>query len=161
VLTAYSVNRPDGVTTALGIHFLVYCAVGACFAFSLYALLQPSSISDSGSAMYKPLPATVVTHEPPRTTDAALPIASGVPTAPESRTTGLSAPQLESAPQPELTPAPELAPRPELHPTVTAPSQPRSGRRLNRDVKIESSKRRSGPCIPGYDASGAQTRPCG
>jgi hypothetical protein len=161
VLTAYSVNRPDSVTAALGIHFLVYCAVGACFALSLYALLQPSSISDSGSAAYKPLPATVVTHEPLRTNDAALPIAPVVAIAPESRTTGSSMLQLEPAPQPELKPSPELAPQPELRPTLTAPSQPRSGRRPNRDVKIESSKRRSGPCIPGYDGSGAQTRPCG
>jgi hypothetical protein len=160
MITAYSVHRHDSVSTALGIHLLVYCAVGACFAFSLYALLHPASISDSGSAQYKPLPAAMITPEPPRSNDAALPMTAVVPIAPPSQTMGLSMPQPQLAPEPEPAPPPELAPAPEVHPTVTAPSQPRTGRRPNREVKIESPKRRA-PCIPAYDSSGAQTRPCG
>ena len=31
----------------------------------------------------------------------------------------------------------------------------------NREVKMESPKPRTAPCIPAYDSSGAQTRPCG
>ena len=53
------------MTAALGIHLIVYCAVGACFAFGLYALLQPSRAPNSGLAAYKPPPGTVVTYGKP------------------------------------------------------------------------------------------------
>jgi hypothetical protein len=49
-------KHPDGVTAALAIHLIVYCAVGASFAFALYVLLQPSRAPNSGLAAYKPLP---------------------------------------------------------------------------------------------------------
>ena len=47
MIAAYSAHRPDSVTAALGIHLIVYCAVGACLAFGLYALLQPSRAPNS------------------------------------------------------------------------------------------------------------------
>jgi hypothetical protein len=45
------------VSAALGIHLIVYCAIGAGLAFGLYALLQPSRTPNSGLALYKPPPA--------------------------------------------------------------------------------------------------------
>ena len=41
------------VSAALGIHLIVYCAIGARLAFGLYALLQPSRTPNSGLALYK------------------------------------------------------------------------------------------------------------
>ena len=43
------------VSAALGIHLIVYCAIGARLAFGLYALLQPSRTPNSGLALYNPL----------------------------------------------------------------------------------------------------------
>ena len=62
MIAAYSTHRIDSVSAALGIHLIVYCAVGACLAFGLYALLQPSRTPNSGLAVYKPPPAAVVTY---------------------------------------------------------------------------------------------------
>jgi len=151
VIAAYSAHRPDSVTAALGIHLIVYCAVGACLAFSLYALLQPSRAPNSGLAAYEPPPGAVVKYsKPSRATTVADPIVPIeqpiVPVAridPEPATTGRSTPE------------------PELKPTVARPPSPsRTARRPSREVKIESTRRRVAPCIPGYDSSGAQTRPC-
>jgi hypothetical protein len=140
---AYSGYRPDGVTAALGMHLVVYCAVGACFAFGLYALLQPSRVSNSGLAEYKPFPGTVVTYGKPFVMKSvAEPVTPVAPIEPEPETTGRSTHE------------------PELKPAVPAPSQPRTGKRPTRDVRMESPKRRA-ECIPAYDSSGAQTRPCG
>jgi hypothetical protein len=151
VIATYSAHHPDSTTAALGIHLIVYCAVGACLAFGLYALLQPSRAPNSGLAAYEPPPGVVVKYgQPSLATTVAEPIAPvEQPTAPtalidqEPATTGRTNPE------------------PELKPTITAPpSQLRTAKRPNREVKIESPKRRSVACIPGYDSSGAQTRPC-
>jgi hypothetical protein len=148
VIAAHSIHRMDSVSAALGIHLIVYCAVGACLAFGLYALLQPSRTPNSGLAVYKPPPAAVVTYAKRSTaTTGAEPIAlveqpiAPVPLDPEPITTGRSTPE------------------PELKPTITAPPS-RTAKRPNRDVRIDI-PRRGTACIPGYDSSGAQTRPCG
>src|SRR5262249_16241094 len=65
VTTTYSAHCPDSVTAALGIHLAVYCAVGACFTFGLYGLLQPARSPNSGLAEYKPPPGAVVTYVKP------------------------------------------------------------------------------------------------
>jgi hypothetical protein len=151
VIAAYSAHRPDSVTAALGIHLIVYCSVGACLAFGLYALLQPSRAPNSGLAV-EPRPGAVVKYDKPSlATKVAEPIAPVeqpiAPAAlidPEPATTGRSTPE------------------PELKPTIAAPpSQPRTAKRPNREVRIDSPKRRVAACIPGYDSSGAQIRPCG
>ena len=152
MIAAYSAHRPDSVTVALGIHLIVYCAVGACLAFGLYALLQPSRAPNSGLAAHEPPPGAVVKYGKPSlaTTVAEpiapveLPIAAAALIDPEPATTGRSTPE------------------PELKPTIAAPpSQPRTAKRPNREVRIDSPKRRGAACIPGYDSSGAQIRPCG
>jgi hypothetical protein len=144
LIAAYSAHRSDGETAALGTHLIVYCAVGACFAFGLYALLQPSHTPNSGLSAYKPPPGTVVMYGKPFLANSvAEPTAPVAPIEPEPTTTGRSAPE------------------PELKPMVTAPFQPRTSKRPNREVRIESPKRRGAVCIPAYDSSGAQTRPCG
>ena len=150
MIATYSAHHPDSVTAALGIHLMVYCAVGACLAFGLYALLQPSRTPNSGLAAYGPPPGAVVKYgKPSLATRVAEPIAPAgqpnVPVAlidPEPATTGRSTPE------------------PELKPTITAPARPRIGKRPNREVR-ESPKPRGAACIPAYDSSGAQTRPCG
>ena len=150
MIAACSARRPDSVTAALGIHLIVYCAVGACLVFGLYALLQPSRAPNSGLAAYEPPPGAVVKYGKPSlaTTVAEpiapveLPIAAAAPGDPEPATTGRS------------TPEPELK-------RTAPPSQPRTAKRPNREVRIDSPKRWGAACIPGYDSSGAQTRPCG
>ena len=152
MIAAHSIHRMESVSAALGIHLIVYCAVGACLAFGLYALLQPSRAPNSGLAAYEPPPGAVVKYgKSSLATTAAepiapveLPIAAAALIDPEPTTTGRSTPE------------------PELKPTVAAPPSPsRTARRPSREVKIESPRRRVAPCIPGYDSSGAQTRPCG
>ena len=144
MIAAYSAHRSDGETAALGIHLTVYCAIAACFAFGLYALLQPSRGPNSGLTAYKPPPATVISYGRSFLANSVVePIAPAAPIEPEPTTTGRSTPE------------------PELKPTVTAPSRPRTSKRVNREVRIERPRRRSAACIPGYDSSGAQTRPCG
>jgi hypothetical protein len=137
VIAAHSIHRMDSVSAALGIHLIVYCAVGAGLAFGLYALLQPSRTPNSGLAVYKPPPAAVVTYAKRSPATVEQPIAD-----PEPVTTGRSTPE------------------PELKPTITAPPS-RTARRPNREVRIDIPRRRAAACIPGYDSSGAQTRPCG
>jgi hypothetical protein len=151
VITAYSAQHPHSTTAALGIHLIVYCAVGACLAFGLYALLQPSRAPNSGLAAYEPPPGVVVKYgKPSLATTVAEPIAPvEQPIAPAALI------------DPEPATTARSTPESELKPTIAAPpSQPRTAKRPNREVKIESPKRRSVPCIPGYDSSGAQTRPC-
>src|SRR5262245_30564962 len=151
-MATYSARHPDSVTAALGVHLIVYSAVGACLAFGLYALLQPSRAPNSGLAAYEPPPGTVVKYgKPPTATTVSEPIAP---------VEQLTAPAALTAQEPATTG--RTNPEPEPQPTITAPpSQPRTAKRPNREVKIESPKRRVAPCIPGYDSSGAQTRPCG
>jgi hypothetical protein len=106
LIAAYSAHRSDGETAALGIHLIVYCAIAACFAFGLYALLQPSRGPNSGS--YKPPPATVISYGKSFLANSVVePIAPAAPFEPEPTTTGRS------------------TPGPELKPTVTAPFRPR------------------------------------
>jgi hypothetical protein len=102
------------VSAALGIHLIVYCAIGACLAFGLYVLLQPSRTPNSDLAVYKPPPAAVVTYgERSPATTGAEPIApveqpiAPIPLGdPEPVTTGRSTPE------------------PELKPTITGPPPP-------------------------------------
>ena len=105
MIAAYSAHRPDSVTAALGIHLVVYCAVGACLAFGLYALLQPSRAPNSGLAAYDLPPGAVVKYGKPSlaTTVAEpiapveLPIAAAALIDPEPATTGRSTPNRNSS----------------------------------------------------------------
>jgi hypothetical protein len=155
VIAPHSAQQSDSVTAALCIHLIVYCAVGACFAFALYALLQPSRAPNSGLEAYKPPPRTVVTYGRPFLSKrVSEPIAPVALISPEPTTTG------DSTSEPQ-----------QLKPTVVAPSKAHTAKRPKREVRVESAKRpsawmespkrRIAACIPGYDSSGAQTRPCG
>jgi hypothetical protein len=167
-------KRPDGRRAALGFHLAVDSALAVCLAFGVYALLHPSGVSSSYLAEYQALPAAVVTGDTPvPASAAALPMAAAAPIAPAPHIRSIStAPtnvmlQPEATPQPELAPQPEVAPQPELtappeaKPTVAPPSQRRTVKKPNREVRTGTSNRRGAGCIPGYDGSGAQTRPCG
>ena len=148
MIATYPTHRIDSESAALGIHLIVYCAVGAGLAFGLYALLQPSRTPNSGLAVYKPPPAEVVTYgkRSPATTGAE-------PIAPVEQ---------PIAPVPLGDPEPVTTGRstPEPEPTATAPPS-HTAKRPNRAVRIDIPRRRGAACIPGYDSSGAQTRPCG
>jgi hypothetical protein len=167
-------KRPDGRRAALAFHLAVDSALAICLGFGLYALLHPSGVSSSGFAEYQALPAAVITGDPPLPVSAAaLPMAAADPNAPAPQVRSISTapanamlqpeamPQPELAPQPEVAPQPELTPPPEAKPAVAPPSQRRTGKKPNRDVRTGTSNRRGAGCIPGYDGSGAQTRPCG
>jgi hypothetical protein len=162
-------KRPAGLRAALGFHLAVDAALAVCLGFGLYALLHPSGISSSGLAEYQALPAAVITGDTALPASAAaLPTAASPPIAPEPRIRSISTTpatvmlQPEAMPQPELAPQPEVAltPPPEAKPTVAPPTQRRTVKKPNRDVRMGTSNRRIG-CIPAYDSSGAQTRPCG
>ena len=172
-------KRPDRRRAALGFHLAVDAALAVCLGFGVYALLHPPGVSSSGLAEYQALPAAVVTGDTPLATGAAaLPTAAAGPIAPAPIDPGPrirsvptvpanvmlrpeSMPQPELAPQPEAMPQPELTPPPEAKPAVAPPSQRRTGKKPHRDVRTGTSNRRGAGCIPGYDGSGAQTRPCG
>jgi hypothetical protein len=151
MIAANSAHHPDSVTAALGIHLIVFCAVVACFAFGLHALLQPSRAPNAGLAAYKPPPGTIIKYGDPSPTKSVpeprVPVVE--PIAPvaliesETATTNRSTPEREQ------------------NLTVTAPSRPRTAKRLIREVRVETPKPRVAVCIPAYDSSGAQTRPCG
>jgi len=162
-------KRPDGLRAALGFHLAVDAALAVCLGFGLYALLHPSGISSSYLVEYQALPAAVVTSDTPLPASAAaLPVTAVAPSAPAPQIRSIStAPatvmlQPEAMPQPELAPQPEVAltPPPEAKPVVAPPAQRRTVKKPTRDVRVGTSNRRSA-CIPAYDSSGAQTRPCG
>jgi hypothetical protein len=57
----------DGLPGALAIHLCIYLAVGGCFAFGLYELLQPARVSNPGLAAYQPPQRVLATiSAPPR-----------------------------------------------------------------------------------------------
>jgi hypothetical protein len=163
-------KRPAGLRAALGFHLAVDSALAVCLGFGLYALLHPSGVSSSGLAEFQALPAAMVTGDTPLAASAAaLPMAAAAPIAPAPHIRNIAiAPanvmlQPEAMPEPELAPPPEVAltPPPEAKPTVAPPSQRRTVKKPNREVRTGTSNRRGAGCIPGYDGSGAQTRPCG
>src|SRR5262245_17897122 len=166
-------KRPDGRRAALGLHLAVDSALAVCLAFGVYALLHPSGVSSSGLAEYQALPAAVVTGDKPPASAAALPMPAADPIDPGPHIRTISTapatvmlqpeamPQPDLAPQPEVAPQPELTPPPEAKPTVAPPAQRRTVKKPTRDVRVGTSNRRSAGCIPAYDSSGAQTKPCG
>src|SRR5262247_1089825 len=108
-MATYSARHPDSVTAALGVHLIVYSAVGACLAFGLYALLQPSRAPNSGLAAYEPPPGAVVQYgKPSLTTGFAEPIA---PVEQAIAPAALTDPAATGRSTPET----------ELQPTLTAP----------------------------------------
>jgi hypothetical protein len=86
MIVAHSAHRPDRVTATLAIHLIAYCAVGTCLAFSLYTLLQPSRVSNSGLVEFKPVSAMVVRNDEALLTRGVgspiVPVAPNLPVAP-------------------------------------------------------------------------------
>jgi hypothetical protein len=154
-MAKFSQRPNDGVASALGIHLSLYCAVAGCLVLGLYALMQPSRSPNPGLAAYKPPPGTVVNYvAPAQTRERTEAAAAVVILPPEPETTGLAT----RAPEP---PAVETLPLP-AESTRPAPAPARAGTRNRaRAVDSESPKRAPVACIPSYDSSGAQTRPCG
>lgn len=129
------------MAAALGIHLTLYCAVGGCFALGLYALLQPSRFPNPGLAAYQSPPGTVATYIPHFRNGAEAVVPAAL-IEPELETTGRSTRQ----------PEPETA-------TAAAP-RPSGINKVGREAKMESPQQQRTTCTPGYDSSGAQTRPC-
>jgi hypothetical protein len=140
-MARYSRPQTDGLAAALGIHLAIYCAVGGCFAFGLYALLQPSRFPNPGLTAYKPPPGTVITYVPSFRNEAE----AIVPAA-------LVEPELETIGRSTHQPEPETM--------ATSAPRPNEMEKSRREVKTESPRQQRAVCIPGYDSSGAQTRPC-
>jgi hypothetical protein len=101
MIATYSAHRPYSVTAALGIHLTVYCAVGVCLAYCLYASLQPSRAPNSGWVAYEPPPGVVVKYSKPSLATTVAepivpieqPIAPVALVDPEPATTGRSTPE--------------------------------------------------------------------
>lgn len=151
----YSGYRPERVSAALGIHLVAYCAVGACIAFILYAPLQPSRAAYSGAAEYEPPPVTVVTHTKlPVYEPVVPPIVPVTPAEAAPETTDRS-PQQEAP-----TTIDGSIEQPEPKSTVNTQPRAHERKKIKREIKTVS-KPRASTCIPAYDSSGAQTKPCG
>jgi hypothetical protein len=85
-------EQSDGLEVAPAILLGLYCAVAGCFAFGLYALLQPTRLSNPGLSAYQFPSATIVTYAlSPRLSNAPQPIPSVEAAAPEPETTGTTA----------------------------------------------------------------------
>jgi hypothetical protein len=139
----------DGLATALGIHLCLYCAVAACLAYGLYALLQPAHFANPGVAAYQAPPGTVVTYTLPLRlrNDRALGGAAAL-APPESQT---SAARREGEAFAQSTSPSELE-------AVAVPSRRPS--KARRDIQSVSAPPQRPACIPSYDSSGAQTGAC-
>src|SRR5438132_9446457 len=85
-------EQSDGLEVAPAILLGLYCAVAGCFAFGLYALHQPTRLSNPALSAYQFPPATIVTYgRSPRLSDAPQPIPLVEAAAPEPETTGTTA----------------------------------------------------------------------
>jgi hypothetical protein len=143
-------DRDDGLAGALAIHLSFYCVAAACFGLILYALMQPSRSDNPGLAAYKPPPGTALTHVPSMPDDQ-----TGAPALtmlPEAETTGRAAHEPPQGAERSIADAQPQAASP-------PPRPPRPKSRPRREVSATPAARASA-CIPGYDSSGAQTRPC-
>jgi hypothetical protein len=138
------------VSGALAAHLCAYCAVAGCLAAGLYALFQPARQPNPGLAAYKPPPGAIISYELPARLRSSDPLVSVALTAPEFEMTG------RSTREPPITGQPDR--QPDLV-RVTLPS-PRQVKRPERAASTESAPPQRTACIPGYDSSGAQTRPC-
>jgi len=157
-MALYPKYERDGLAGALAIHLCLYCAVGGCFAFGLYELLQPARSSNPGIAAYKPPHRTVIVYGP----------SSGLPppreeTIPEPIATDDLASQLEttrrSVPAPEPTGI-ETVERQQPRPQVKkVKHNPKALARREPSTQPETTPARVA-CIPRYDSSGAQTGVC-
>src|SRR5215813_15333416 len=68
-------EQSDGLEVAPAILLGLYCAVSGCFAFGLYALHQPTRLSNPSLSVYQFPPVTIVTYAlSPRLSDAPQPI---------------------------------------------------------------------------------------
>lgn len=151
----YSGYRPEGASAALGIHLAAYCAVGACFAFAVYAPLQSSRAAYSGVAEYEPPPVTVVTHAKLLVNEPIAPVI--VPVVPNE-----AAPETTDRSPQQGAPTTIDGSIEQPEPKSTFSTQPRAHERKKTKREIKTvSKSRGSTCIPAYDSSGAQTRPCG
>jgi hypothetical protein len=85
-------EQSGGLEVAPAILLGLYCAVAGCFAFGLYALHQPTRLSNPSLSVYQFPPATIVTYaRSPRLSDAPQPIPLVEAAAPEPETTGTTA----------------------------------------------------------------------
>jgi hypothetical protein len=148
-------HQGDGLAGALAIHLFLYCAVGGCFFFGLYELLQPTRFNNLGMAGYNPSPRKVIAYGP----------SSGVPpdmTVPQPTATDDLASQ--------LTPNVRSAFAHESDGTETIERrEPPAGvkkAKYNRKAlaRVHSTQLETGrarvACIPRYDSSGAQSSSC-
>src|SRR2546427_11396548 len=85
-------EQSGGLEVAPAIPLGLYCVVAGCFAFGLYALHQPTRLSNPALSAYQFPPATSVTYGRSRLlTDAPQPIPLAEAAAPEPSTTGTTA----------------------------------------------------------------------
>lgn len=144
----------DGLAAAPWIPLCLYCAVAGCFALGLYALLQPARHPNPGLVAYKPPPATVISYGlPPRLRNSHEPLGSVGLANLEPETTGRSMRQHEPQVTSQSTKQVDLIPAP-------VSTSPKQTKKVVREVITEYPTPQRSACIPAYDSSGAQTRPC-
>ena len=157
-MAVYPQYQRDGLAGALAIHLCLYCAVGGCFAFGLYELLQPTRFVNPGIAAYKPPPATVIAYGP----------SSGLPpppdvTVPAPVVTDDIASRLETTVKSAFAHAPE---------GIETIERQQPAAKVKKKAKRDHKPARRAPatqpengqtrvaCIPRYDSSGAQSNGC-
>jgi hypothetical protein len=159
----------DGLPGALAIHLCIYLAVGGCFAFGFYELLQPARVSNPGLAAYQsPARVLPIASAPPRevlTYGATSLTMQSDPAAVAKRITAETEGGLEttgrSVPESKARSPSVIAPR------VATMNKPTNLERRTtklrpqlREVKPAVSQERRVACIARYDSSGAQTGAC-
>src|SRR5262245_36370080 len=141
--------------TAFAIHIGAYCGVAGSLVLVLIFLHQPARSPNRGLAAYDPPPRTVTTHLPPSgPASRGVPVALPAATAPEPETTGRAIEPPDGQRDDQTVPEPQRRPHSAVARKPKPPKEPR------RETQAELSRPQSGPCIPGYDGSGAQTRWC-
>ena len=141
--------------TAFAIHIGAYCGVAGSLVLVLIFLHQPARSPNPGLAAYDPPPRTVTKHLPPSLPGSrAVPVASTAAPAAEPETTG------RAIEQPVVQRDDQTVPEPQRRPSSIVARKPKPPKEPRRETQAELSRPQSGPCIPGYDGSGAQTRWC-
>ena len=152
-MAGYARRQGNGLAGALAIHLFLYCAVGGCFFFGLYELIQPTRFNNPGIGAYSPPPRTVIASgpsfgfPPPRpTTNHHYDLASQI------------APNVRSA----------FAHEADATATIERREPPTGGKKAKYNRKalarvpskqLETGRARMA-CIPRYESSGAQSSSC-
>ena len=154
-MAGYARHQGNGLAGALAIHLFLYCAVGGCFFFGVYELIQPTRFNNPGIGAYNPPPRTVIAYGP----------SSGFPPHVTDQPP-ISTDDLASQIAPNVGSA--FAHEADATATIERREPPTGVKKAKYNRKalarvpskqLETGRARMA-CIPRYDSSGAQSSSC-